>query len=89
MIFQSLWLGIISGGLVRLNSVFGLLQLIEINYRPEKKFRKGFTGAPAAAGGGWEQTTGSLACSVPEVGCLFLKWGESRDVSRGQAGGVA
>ena len=52
MIFQSLWLGIISGGLVRLNSVFGLLQLIEINYRPDKKYRQGFTGAPAAAGGG-------------------------------------
>ena len=36
-------------------------QAIEIDERPHKKFRPGFTGAPAAAGGEREQVTGSLA----------------------------
>ena len=69
MIFQNLWLGIISGGLVILTRVLGLLQLIEIDYRPDKKFRQGFTGAPAAAGeSGNKQQIPLLAQS--------LRWGE-------------
>ena len=48
--------------------------------------RQDFTGAPAAAQTGWEQTTRSLARSLPEVGAnLFFTQGEGRGVSRGQA----
>jgi len=35
-----------------LTEVLGLPQSIEINKRPGEKFRQGFTGAPALAGGG-------------------------------------
>ena len=45
--------------------VRSLPQSIEIDQRPDKKSRQGFIGAPAAAGGKWEQTAGSLACSLP------------------------
>ena len=48
--------------------VLSLLQLIEIDSGPDKKFRQGFIGAPAEAGGGGEQeeTTCSLVCSFPK-----------------------
>ena len=68
MIFQNLWLGIISGGLVILTRVLGLLQLIEIDYRPDRKFRQGFTGVPAAAGGSKNKEV--CSCLLPEAGKL-------------------
>ena len=34
------------------NRVLGLPQPIEIDKKPDKKFREGFIGPPAAAGGG-------------------------------------
>ena len=63
----------------------GLSQSIEIDERPDQKFKQASTGAPAAAGGK-AQTTDSLACSLQEgKSNLFLIWGEGRDVSRGRA----
>ena len=45
---------------------------------------------PCCSRGEQEQTTGSLTCWLPEGGTsLFLIWSKGRDVSRGQAGGVA
>ena len=50
--------------------VLGLPQRVEIDKRPDKKFRQGFTGAPAAAGREeQEQTTGSLAPSLTGWRC--------------------
>ena len=73
--------------------VLDLPQSIEIGLRPDKKFRQGFTGAPAAAGGREDkQQLPLLACSLREGGggtSWFLIWGEGRGVSRGRAGGVA
>ena len=71
--------------------VLGLPQSIEIDKRPDKKFRQRFTGAPAAAAGSEnKQQFPSLACSFPDGGAsLFLIWGEGTGVSRGRARGVA
>ena len=60
-------------------------QSTESDQRPDKKFRPGFIGSPAAAAG-WEnkEQVPRLARSLS----WFLIWGEGRGVSRGQAGGV-
>ena len=42
----------------------GLPQAIEIDQRPDKKFRQGFTGAP--------ETKGFLACSATGEGCELV-----------------
>ena len=72
-------------------SVLGLPQSIEIDQRPDKKFRQGFTGAPAAAGR--VRTNNTFPCSLPggyrREASWFLIWGEGRGVSRGRAGEVA
>ena len=44
-------------------NVLGLPQLLEIDKRPAKKFRRSYTGAPVAAGGR-ENKYVSLVCSL-------------------------
>lgn len=69
------------------NWVLGRPQIIEIDERPDKKFRQDFIGAPVAvASGDQEQTSGSLACSLPS---LFLIWGEGWGMPRRQPRGAA
>ena len=46
--------------------VLGLPSSIEIGKRPDKKFRQGFTGAPAAAGS--RKTSNRCPCLLPKVG---------------------
>ena len=60
-------------------------KLVEIDYRPDKKFRQGSIGAPAIAVG--SQTL--ISCSWRWWISLFFIWSEARGVSRGRAGGVA
>ena len=55
---------------------------MDIDRRPYKKFRQGFIGASAAAGGG-ARTSNRFLCS------WFLLWGDGGGVSRGRAEGVA
>ena len=43
------------------NRVLGLPQSIEVDKRPDKKFRQSFIGAPAAVGGG-AKTGNSFPC---------------------------
>ena len=45
-----------------LSRALGLTQPIQIDQRPDKKFRKGFIVTPPAAGREQEQTTDPLAC---------------------------
>ena len=52
---------------VLLTRVLDLPYSIEIDKIPDKKFRKGFTGAPAAAGGNEKKLTSSLA-QLPKWG---------------------
>ena len=72
-----------------LTRVLGLPQSIEIDQRPGKKFRRGFIGAPAAAGGRENKPQVPLPAHSLSGASLFLIWGEGRGVSRGRAGGMA
>ena len=47
------------------DSILGLPQSIEIDKRPDKKFRQGFIGAPAAAG---QSENDRFPCSPPKAG---------------------
>ena len=75
MIFQNLWLGIISGGLVIMTRVLGLLQLIEIDYRPDKKFRQGFIEAPTAPEGSKNKEQFPLLICSP-------RWGQASSLHK-------
>ena len=68
------------------NQGFWPPQSIKIDQRPDKKFRQGFMGTPAAQRG-WKQVTG-FVCSLPDEGEQFLLQGESRGGSKDRAGGV-
>ena len=51
-------------------------QLIEIDLRPDKKFRQGFTDAPAVAEGSENKPwVPSLACSLRTAGKMVLYMG--------------
>ena len=67
----------------------GLPQSIEIDQRPDKKFRQGFSGASTAALEGENNQQVPLLTHSPRGDNLFLIWGEDRTMSRGQAGGIA
>ena len=59
-----------------LTRVRGLPQSIEIDRRPDKKFRLGFIGAPAAAGLGEKTSKFPLLAPWGEGGVSwFLIWG--------------
>ena len=45
--------------------ILGLLQSIEIDERPDKKLRQGFTGAPVLAAG-WSKIRNKFHCSSPK-----------------------
>ena len=49
-----------------LNKILGVPPSIAIDYRPEKKFRQGSTGAPEAAAG--SKCKPVLTCLLPEEG---------------------
>ena len=72
-----------------LASVLGLPQSIEIDQRPDKKFRQGFIRASTAALEGKNNQQVPLLTHSPRGGNLFLIWGKDRTMSRGQAGGMA
>ena len=57
-----------------LTRVLGLPQSTEINLRPDRKCRQGFTGAPAAAGG--RKNKWQVPLLAPQGGAsTFLIWG--------------
>jgi len=58
---------------ILLSRVLGLPQSIEIDQRPDKKFRQGFPVTSPAAAGEQEQTTAPLACLLA---CWW--WGVER-----------
>lgn len=67
--FQNLWLGIISGGACDTDQGSWPSQLIEIDYRPDKKFRQALLQGPCCSGeSGNKQQIPLLAQS--------LRWGE-------------
>ena len=61
--------------------MLGFPQSIEIDQRPGKKFRQGFTGAPAAAGG--LRTGNRLSGSPSEVGRAHFLHGVRGGVGAG------
>ena len=63
-----------------LTRVLGLPQSTEINLRPDRKCRQGFTGAPAAAGG--RKNKDRCPCWLPKVGQARSLYGEGRAMSR-------
>ena len=68
--------------------IFGLPRSIEIDQRPDKKFRQGFIGAPTASEGGKNKEQFPLLFCSPRWGragslCKVRVWGP-----RGWAGGV-
>ena len=75
--------------------VFGPPSSIEIDQRPDKKFRQGFIGVPATAGmGGGEnkQQVSLLASPLPLLRgqqTCFLYGVKGKGMSMGQVGGVA
>ena len=69
--------------------VLGLSQSIEIDQRPDKTFRHGFVGAPAAAGGSEDKQVPLLARSLSGGGACSLYGVKVGVCPRGQAGGVA
>ena len=69
--------------------VLRLSQSIEIDQRPNKKFRQGFTGAPAAAGGSRNRQGVPLLPRPLKGPSSFLIWGEGRGVLAGWLRGLA
>ena len=68
-----------------LDRVLGLPQSIELDYRPDRKFRQGFIGASDTAGG--TRTNDRFPCWLPELGASwFLIWGEDTVCPRGTQG---
>ena len=68
------------------NWALGRPQIMEIDERPDKKFRQDFIGAPAVAAGIKSKHQGPLLALSPS---LVLIWGEGWGMPRGQARGVA
>ena len=71
------------------HKVLGLPQPVEMDQRPDKKSRQGFTGATVQQGR--VRARNRLLCSLPKQGVgltWFLVQGEARGVSRGPAGDV-
>ena len=71
-----------------LASVLGLPQSIEIDQRPDKKFRQGSIGSCDAVGSSENKKWMPLLTPQGGMG-WFLTWGDGRRGSRGQSGGVA
>ena len=71
------------------NRVLGLPQSIEIDYRPDKKFREGFIVAPDASRGCKNRQQVPLFDHLPKRGKVVPYRGEDRNVSVGRSKGVA
>ena len=70
-----------------LTKVLGLPQSIQINQRPDKKFRQGFMGVTAPAEG--SENKKQVLVFAPKSGRAHALHGLKAGVSRGPARGVA